>query len=224
MNLGVTITNELEGKVSCELAPNSINVEGRIRGEIKIFEGITLLTTRRFEFFVRNPLITDDVVESTTELPILMKLITKYDGMVIEQIAMVEAELEREVNEDNRKLLNQQLVQLQTNLVNLKDAVNATNNLVIDAENIRAGNEILRQDLKARVEVLQGDLELLITSATDTIDIVNQAATNANAKAVLADTAASNANSAVLTIQAVESAINTAEGLRVIDENIRKNK
>ena len=71
----IAIMNELQGKIQCVLKTNTIASPGKVVAEVRILEGETLLTSTRFEFFVRKSLINDETIESTNEFPLLTQLI-----------------------------------------------------------------------------------------------------------------------------------------------------
>lgn len=83
-NNGITITNTIEGKIICVLKTNTIAAPGRVHAEVRILEGDKLLTTSRFNFFVRRAIVNDETVESTNEFPILNQKIQEADDLIEE--------------------------------------------------------------------------------------------------------------------------------------------
>lgn len=231
-----TIINAVEGKAECILEPNSYNFPGRIRAEVRIIKETSILTTKRFEFYANNPLLTDKIIESTTELPLLKQLILTVTELLEEQQIYKEDENVRVGNENNRidneilrenlkaELINLKalLEELQINLINTDTSINDNEGIRIINENARIDNEVLREQLRTQLETLQGDLETLVTNATDTIDLANQTATNADNKANLANTAADNANIVKLAIEELGVLLEQAEALRETAEQARK--
>lgn len=76
---GIMIINPEQGKIQCTLNTNTIAVSGRVLAEVRVLEGVKILTTARFEFFVRKAIVNDDTVQSTNEFPVLQKLINDVE-------------------------------------------------------------------------------------------------------------------------------------------------
>lgn len=217
----VIIDNAIEGKLACILETNSINKQGRVRAEVLISKNGDLLTTKRFQFYVTNPLATDKVIESTTEFPILNKLITKVESMIQTQIEMVQAEDVRQDNEQLRITLHSELLGLKSTLESLKITLEDTNTDVEDNENnriinenARIDNEVLRETLYNNLLQLEVDLLDLNNTTISLIADTSTAITNTNIATGNANSAATNANN-------ISNAIVQAEGLRVTAESLR---
>lgn len=100
---GVAILNESEGKIQCILNTNTIAREGRVIAEVRVFEGTKLLTSSRFEFWVRKAIVNDETIESTNEFPLLQRLTDDVQGIISTESTRVTAEDERKTAETNRK-------------------------------------------------------------------------------------------------------------------------
>ena len=86
----IIILNEAEGRIQCILKTNSIASPGVVKAEVRVLEGETLLTSTRFEFYVRKSLMDDETIESTNEFPILTQKINEVNQL-IEDMAGMEA-------------------------------------------------------------------------------------------------------------------------------------
>lgn len=76
---------ELRGnKIKCTLKTNTIASPGKVLAEIRILEGVKLLTTARFFFYVRKPIVDNDTVESANEFPILNNKIQEVNDLIAE--------------------------------------------------------------------------------------------------------------------------------------------
>lgn len=139
MNNGVVITDEVQGYVSCALHPNSMNVQGRARGELKIFQGLQLLTSIQFEFLIRDPLAKDNILESDTNFPVLTKLIASVDSL---EKDVVQAEEIRVIGEHNR--------------INSEDDRATNENTRVSNENLRTFNEASRATAEASRAIAEG--------------------------------------------------------------------
>jgi len=103
-NNGVAVVNATEGRMTCTLNTNTIASPGKVVAEVRVsdLEGKSL-TTARFNFFVRKPLITDDAIESTNEFPILNQLITTTEGL-IQQVEQIEKQVPENVVDELNNL------------------------------------------------------------------------------------------------------------------------
>lgn len=99
----IAILDELQGKMQCILKTNTIASPGRVLAEVRILEGETLLTSTKFEFFVRKSLMDDKTIESTNEFPLLTQLINATEGL-IEQVQQIEAQVPEQVVTDLNNL------------------------------------------------------------------------------------------------------------------------
>ena len=79
---GVTIITE--GKIRCILNTNTIAASGKVFAEVRILQDLRLLTTARFDFFVRRAIVNDETIESTNEFPILNRKIQEVNDLVEE--------------------------------------------------------------------------------------------------------------------------------------------
>ena len=73
----IAIINAAQGKIQCILKTNTIASPGKVIAEVRVLEIDKLLTSARFEFFVRQSLTNDKTIESTNEFPILTQLINE---------------------------------------------------------------------------------------------------------------------------------------------------
>lgn len=96
----IAILNEITGKIQCVLKTNTIACPGKVAAEVRVLEGETLLTSTRFEFYVRKALMNDDTIESTNEFPLLTQLLNETNEALTE---MEEAEELRNTNEVTRQ-------------------------------------------------------------------------------------------------------------------------
>ena len=57
---------EIQGnKIRCVLKTNTIAAPGKVLAEVRILQDLKLLTTARFDFFVRRAIVDDETIEST---------------------------------------------------------------------------------------------------------------------------------------------------------------
>lgn len=96
---GISIINAIEGKIQCTLNTNTIASKGKVFAEVRVFEGSKLLTSSRFEFFVRESIVDDNTIESTNEFPILNQLISTTEGL-IQTVGQIEAQVPAQVVAD----------------------------------------------------------------------------------------------------------------------------
>jgi len=95
----IAVLNAIEGKIQCVLKTNTIAAPGKVIAEVRVLEGETLLTSTRFEFYVRKSLITDETIESTNEFPILTQLINTTNDL-IDQVEQIEKQVPEQVVTD----------------------------------------------------------------------------------------------------------------------------
>lgn len=95
-NNGVVIVNAIEGKIICTLKTNTIAAPGKVLAEVRILQDLKLLTTARFDFFVRKAIVNDETIESTNEFPILNQLINTTQDL-IEQVGQIEQQVPENV-------------------------------------------------------------------------------------------------------------------------------
>lgn len=98
---GVSIINNTEGKIQCTLKTNTIASGGRVMAEVRVLSVIDsrLLTSTRFEFFVRDSIVNDETIVSTNEFPILNQLIATTEGL-IQQVELIESQVPAQVVTD----------------------------------------------------------------------------------------------------------------------------
>lgn len=98
----IVMINELDGRLQCTLKTNTTASPGKVIAEVRILSDEILLTSARFEFYVRKSLINDETIESTNEFPILTQLITETNGL-IDQVNQIEKQVPENVvqNIDN---------------------------------------------------------------------------------------------------------------------------
>jgi hypothetical protein len=95
----IAIINDIQGRIQCILKTNTIASPGKVVAEVRILNMDKLLTSTRFEFFVRKSLINDETIESTNEFPVLTQLINTTGGL-IEQIEQIEKQVPEQVVTD----------------------------------------------------------------------------------------------------------------------------
>ena len=93
---GVVVLNAPEGKIQCTLKTNTIACPGKVIAEIRISSDEILLTSGRFEFYVRKSLINDKTVESTDEFPVLTQLM-QDTSTLIDQVNQIEKQVPENV-------------------------------------------------------------------------------------------------------------------------------
>ncbi|CAK7084103.1 hypothetical protein [Tissierella sp.] len=71
-------------KIICTLKTNTIAVAGKVLAEVRILDNDRLLTSSRFEFYVRKAIVNDESVQSTNEFPILNAKIKEVDDLIEE--------------------------------------------------------------------------------------------------------------------------------------------
>ena len=72
---GLSILDAAAGKIKCVLLTNTIAAPGRVNAEVRLLQNDKLLTSARFEFYVRRAIMNDETIESTNEFPVLTQLI-----------------------------------------------------------------------------------------------------------------------------------------------------
>jgi hypothetical protein len=93
---GVVVLNAPEGKIQCTLKTNTIACPGKVIAEIRISSDEILLTSARFEFYVRKSLINDKTIESTDEFPVLTQLM-QDTSTLIDQVNQIEKQVPENV-------------------------------------------------------------------------------------------------------------------------------
>ena len=93
---GVVILNAPDGKIQCTLKTNTIACPGKVVAEVRVLSDEVLLTSARFEFYVRKSLINDKTIESTDEFPVLTQLM-KDTSTLIDQVNQIEKQVPENV-------------------------------------------------------------------------------------------------------------------------------
>ena len=74
---------EIQGnKIRCVLKTNTIAAPGKVLAEVRILQDLKLLTTARFDFFVRRAIVDDETIESTNEFPVLNEKIDEVNDLI----------------------------------------------------------------------------------------------------------------------------------------------
>lgn len=95
----IAVINAADGKISCTLKTNTIAAPGKVLAEVRVLEIDTLLTSTRFNFYVRPSIVNDETIESTNEFPVLTQLITTTEGLIA-QVEQIEAQVPAQVVTD----------------------------------------------------------------------------------------------------------------------------
>ena len=157
-NTGVSIEDAVNGKIKCTLLTNTIACPGRVTAEVRILEGNNILTSARFNFFVRASLTNDETVKSTNEFPILKKLTDDvkeaneefpkikefFNTVRNEEETRVNQENTRTSNENSRQTSENQRVDNETSRNENEKGRITAENVRKDSENIRKSNEDIR--------------------------------------------------------------------------------
>ena len=93
---GVVILNAPDGKIQCTLKTNTIACPGKVVAEVRVLSDEVLLTSARFEFYVRKSLINDKTIESTDEFPVLTQLM-QDTSTLIDQVNQIEKQVPENV-------------------------------------------------------------------------------------------------------------------------------
>lgn len=83
-------------KIVCTLKTNTIASPGKVLAEVRVLQGLKLLTSSRFSFFVRQSIVNDKTVESTNEFPVLLELINKTNDLIT-QVNQIEKQVPEQV-------------------------------------------------------------------------------------------------------------------------------
>lgn len=92
----IAVINSAQGRIQCILKTNTIAAPGKVVAEVRILEGETLLTSTRFEFYVRKSLINDETVESSNEFGALQQVVLDYIA-AIQRVNEIEQQVPDEV-------------------------------------------------------------------------------------------------------------------------------
>lgn len=119
----IAVINSAQGKIQCILKTNTIAVPGKVVAEVRVLEGETLLTSTRFEFYVRKSLIDDETVESSNEFGTLQEVILDYND-AIERVNQIEKQVPEQVVTDLNEVstrvgpLSSLITRIKTSIVN----------------------------------------------------------------------------------------------------------
>lgn len=142
-NNGVAVVNATEGRMTCTLNTNTIAAAGKVVAEVRVLSDIDdmLLTSTRFDFFVRRAIFGDDTIKSTNEWPLLKKLLEVSESEELretEELIRQSNEEERIQNEQTREDNEEQRIVKETE----RGVAESTR---INSENERIANEEVRR-------------------------------------------------------------------------------
>ncbi|HWQ30151.1 MAG TPA: BppU family phage baseplate upper protein, partial [Negativicutes bacterium] len=78
----LTTVNAAIGKYSCILSSQTIIVSGEVKAEVVLYEGTKKLTSTRFKFTVKKPLLDEGTVESSNEFSALTKALAEVGELL----------------------------------------------------------------------------------------------------------------------------------------------
>ncbi len=102
---GVVIDGD---SIRCTLASNTIAKSGTVFAEVRVLQGTKVLTSPRFRFYVRNPILNDKTVASSNEYPMLVQALEDAKGAAeslpeinsaIDNIRNAESELNQSIGQ-----------------------------------------------------------------------------------------------------------------------------
>lgn len=206
-----------ENSVNIELTSQILAVAGKAYCEIRIKKDDKILTSTQFDFFIRENIINNKRIESTTEYKALDKLITKANDVIIQ--------LEHATNAlTNVDALTAELEQIKQQIITAKEDIatsinNAnTKKTELDAEITKATtalnnlNNALQNWETKKTEITE--LNNLVTTATE----LKTALTNLNASITESkniksslDTAVDNATTAKTNLDSSVTTANTTK-------------
>ncbi len=70
-NNGVVVIED--NIIKCTLASNTIAVSGTVYAEVRVLQDTKVLTSSKFRFYVRKPILNDKTVQSSNEFPMLVQ-------------------------------------------------------------------------------------------------------------------------------------------------------
>ncbi len=153
------ITDPAAGKFEYTIKGNEISFEGEVECEVQVYGSDSRYTTSRFTFEVKESLDNGEAVESTTEYPVLMNLISTVENIAANEGNRINSEIDREDKEALRVTKENERISAETNRQSREDQR-------IQDENIRKANETLRNQKES--ERLTKELER-ITAETDRV-------------------------------------------------------
>jgi len=77
----LTVVDATLGKYTCTLSSQTIAAAGIVRAEVSLYEGTKRLTSNRFEFRVRKPILDDDTIESSNEFSALQDALAEVEEL-----------------------------------------------------------------------------------------------------------------------------------------------
>lgn len=138
---GVTIEDAEQGKIKVVLKTNTIAAAGKVYAEVRIKDGDMILTTARFDFFVRRAIFGDDTIKSKDEWPLYEQLLEAAENEN-ERIDNENTRIQNETQRENQEIIRQQNEQDRTTAEsarNVAESDRQTN------EQSRINNESIRQ-------------------------------------------------------------------------------
>lgn len=141
---GVIIEDPAEGKIRCILNTNTIAASGKVFAEVRILQDLRLLTTARFDFFVRRAIVNDETIESTNEFPILNKLINDTKN-IVEAVPVIEGKLDEITNTESE--LNQSILEGNTLKGDLDSSIQEGNTLKVGLDNSIVEGNVIKGEL-----------------------------------------------------------------------------
>jgi len=172
---GISVVDAESGKIECILKTNTIAAYGRVAAEVRVIEPDTdkLLTSARFDFFVRRAIFGDDTIKSTNEWPLYEQLINAAEN----EAERNDAEIVRAENEAERN--DAEIVRAENEDTRIASEVIRQDNETIrqtneqsrnDAEGIRQSNETARQ---ASISDIENRWNELTTAQQQEAEVIN---------------------------------------------------
>ena len=94
--------------IKCTLASNTIAVSGTVYAEVRVLQDTKVLTSPRFRFYVRSPILDDKTIASSNEFPMLVQALEDAKGAAeslpeinsaIDNIRNAESELNQSIGQ-----------------------------------------------------------------------------------------------------------------------------
>lgn len=160
-----SIISRTGGRFQVILKTNTIACPGPVTAEVRILEEEILLTSTRFNFFVRKSLINDETIESTNEFPVLTQLVIDTKE-IIEAIPAIETKLGEITNTESN--LNQSITVGNTLKTDLYTTIGEGNTLKTGLDNSIADGNVLKENLD---DIIAGtDYEHVLTELSNKLD------------------------------------------------------
>ncbi|MDO5716067.1 MAG: hypothetical protein Q4P25_05770 [Tissierellia bacterium] len=166
--------------ITCNLTSNALASPGYTLGEVRILEGDQVLTSMAFIFFVRNNVVNDEAIESTTEYKALDAILQKAEEYkdlindVNQTVTALEAILESEKSiKEATQTANEtkaELLEKYTLVTQLLEELEAKQALLEKAEKTLAEIALRQEDLEtlntnvAKLDELKKSLETLLSN------------------------------------------------------------